>query len=100
MVCRSGRWTTCDRPIRGLTAYTLTVGQLGEHLADTSADLPTTHDLRREHIEDFLNALSKQGLAAATLSRLESAHRRVVVRTVGVTSCRPDVPTALPWPVP
>jgi site-specific recombinase XerC len=53
---------------RTIEAYTLAVGQLGEHLAGSPADLPTTNDLRREHAEDFLNALSEQGLAAATLN--------------------------------
>jgi site-specific recombinase XerD len=61
---------------RTIEAYTLAVERLGEHLADTTASLPTTNDLRREHMEDFLNALSGQGLAAATINqRYRSLHR-------------------------
>jgi hypothetical protein len=46
---------------RTIEAYTLAVERLGEHLADTTASLPTTNDPRREHVEDFLDALSEQG---------------------------------------
>jgi site-specific recombinase XerD len=54
---------------RTIEAYALAVERLGEHLADTTASLPTMNHLRREHIEDYLNALSEQGLAAATINQ-------------------------------
>jgi len=49
--------------------YTLAVGRLGEYLAGIDAELDVTDDLRREHIEGFLNALSDQGLAPATINQ-------------------------------
>jgi site-specific recombinase XerD len=61
---------------RTIEAYTLAVERLREHLANANASLRMTNDLRREHIEDFLNALSEQGLAAATINqRYRSLHR-------------------------
>lgn len=45
------------------------MGRLGEYLAGIDAELDVTDDLRREHIEGFLNALSDQGLAPATINQ-------------------------------
>lgn len=54
---------------RTIEAYTLAVERLGEYLAGIDAELDVTDDLRREHVEGFLNALSEQGLAPATINQ-------------------------------
>ena len=54
---------------RTIEAYTLAVERLGEYLGDLDAELDVTDDLRREHVEGFLNALSDQGLAPATINK-------------------------------
>ena len=54
---------------RTIEAYTLAVGRVGEYLAGVDAELDVTDGLRREHIEGFLNVLSDQGLAPATINQ-------------------------------
>lgn len=54
---------------RTIEAYTLAFERLGEYLAGIDAELDVTDDLRREHVEGSLNALSDQGLAPATINQ-------------------------------
>lgn len=64
---------------RTIEAYTLAVGQMGEYLAGTSADLAATNDLRRARIENLLNALSERRSPAKSTSREGEPSRREVV---------------------
>lgn len=54
---------------RTIEAYSLAVDRLGEYLDDAGGGLAATDGLRREHVEGFLNALSDQGLAPATINQ-------------------------------
>jgi site-specific recombinase XerD len=61
---------------RTIEAYGLAIDRLSDYLAGHSGAPAATADLTRAHLEEFLAALTEQGLAAATVNqRYRSLHR-------------------------